>query len=174
MPDHREQFVAQLTAAQTAIHAYLMSLVLDPVEAEDLLQETNLMLWRKAEEFEAGTNFTAWACTIAHYKVREWRRSKARDRHEFNDALLDRVAARAQDRADEADQRRHALNHCLRKLAPDQREMIESRYGPGGSVSALAAALGRPAGSVSQTLYRIRQTLLECIRRTLRGDGGQA
>lgn len=171
MAQDLEYFVTQLTASQTSVYAYLMSLVLDPVAAEDLLQETNLTLWRKSADYEPGTNFTAWACAIAHFKVREFRRTQARDHLQFDDGLLERIADRLETRADQLEPRRHALQQCLGKLPDDQRRMIEERYEQGGSVKSLANQLDRPTGSVSQTLYRIRLSLLECVRDTLGPEG---
>jgi RNA polymerase sigma-70 factor (ECF subfamily) len=59
----------------------------------------------------------------------------------------------------------------LGKLPARQRELLEARYATGGSLKQLAGQLGRPEGSVSQTLYRIRLGLLDCIRAQLSGMG---
>ncbi|MBI1367025.1 MAG: sigma-70 family RNA polymerase sigma factor [Planctomycetes bacterium] len=167
MTQNAEQFVTQLTAAQTAIYAYILTLLPDRGAAEDVLQETNLTLWRKADQFEAGTNFTAWACQIAHYKVLGHRRSSMRDRHVFCEATLERLAARLDAGVAQLNDRRDALRRCLDKLSDDQRDLLRKRYEPDGSVQRLADEIARPVGSVSQTLYRLRQALLECIRRRL-------
>ena len=40
-----------------------------PLDAEDVLQEANLVLWRKFDQYQEGTNFFAWACQIIRYEV---------------------------------------------------------------------------------------------------------
>jgi RNA polymerase sigma-70 factor (ECF subfamily) len=169
-PSDSEQFVTQLTASQTAIYAYILSLLPDRAAAEDLLQETNLTLWRKAEEFEPGTNFTAWACQVAHFKVLTHRRTMARDRHVFSEQTVERLTRRLDADTAPFNARREALLSCLDKLTGEQRDMLRRRYEPDGSVQQLARQLDRPAGSISQTLYRIRAALAQCIASSLSGE----
>ena len=63
------EFVSLLTASQRRLYAFICTLVIDRTDADEVLQETNLALWEQAERFEAGTDFVAWACRVAHYKV---------------------------------------------------------------------------------------------------------
>lgn len=162
-----DPFVILLTNAQTALYACILSLLPDRAAARDVLQETNLTLWHKADDFEAGTNFLGWAARIAHYHVLNHRRKLGRDRLIFDDALLEQLAERQAARVESFDRREEALRGCLEKLPPDQRRLVERRYAPGGSVQALAAAAGKSAGALSQTLYRIREALLNCVHASL-------
>jgi RNA polymerase sigma-70 factor (ECF subfamily) len=164
-----EEVVTLLTRAQPTLHAYILSLLPDPALADDVLQETNVTLWRKASEYAPGTAFTAWACQVAWYKVLSARRRLARDRHCFGDELLDYLAERQAQRAEGLEPRRAALRDCLAKLPEVQRLLLRDRYRPGASVQAIARDSGRTVGVVSQTLYRIRTTLEECIRGSLTG-----
>ena len=65
----REAFVQLMTEHQGRLYAYVLSLLGDPDQANDVLQETNLVLWRNAGEFQMGSNFRAWAFRIAHFQV---------------------------------------------------------------------------------------------------------
>ena len=91
-----EQFVQQLTACQTMLYAYILMLLPSHDDADDVLQETNLVLWRKADEFVDGTEFGAWACRVAHFQVRAWLRDAQRDRHVFDPELLGSLAGEAE------------------------------------------------------------------------------
>ncbi len=162
-----EQFVALLTRSQPSLYAYILSILPDAARAEDVLQETNVTLWRKAGEFEPGTAFLAWACKVAWFKVLSTRRRLARDRHCFGDELLDYLAERQAQRAEELEPRRAALRNCIAKLPEPQRRLLRDRYRPGASVQAIARDSNRTVGVVSQTLYRIRTTLQECIQGSL-------
>lgn len=162
-----EQFVTLLTRSQPSLYAYILSILPDAARAEDVLQETNVTLWRKAGEFEPGTAFLAWACKVAWFKVLSTRRRLARDRHCFGDELLDYLAERQAQRAEELEPRRAALRSCIAKLPEAQRRLLRDRYRPGASVRDIARDSNRTVGVVSQTLYRIRTALQECIQGSL-------
>lgn len=171
MDERRDEFIVHLTAAQASLWAYVFSLLPDHVAAQDVLQETNLTLWRKAADFQPGTNFLAWACQVAYFHVLGHRRRLRRDRLVFDDEVLAYLAERQADRAAEPGDRLLALRGCLDKLPPPSRRLLEERYAPGGSVKDLAGADGRSVAAVSQLLYRIREKLLNCIE-TARTGGG--
>jgi RNA polymerase sigma-70 factor (ECF subfamily) len=135
------------------------------------LQETNLVLCRKAEEFTEGTNFDAWAFRIARTQCMSFWKIRARDRLVLDEEAVSQIAYRAEARLADMSDRLRALKTCLTELSPRQRELLDGRYSAGGSVKQLAIGLGRPESSVSQTLYRIRTALLECVRSRMAREG---
>ena len=149
-----DEFVRLLTASQPALYACILALLPDRVAAQDVLQETSLTLWHKAEDFEPGTNFMAWASRIARYHVLNYRRKMKRDRLVFDENLFEELAARQAMRTEDAHQYAGALRVCLEKLPEEQRELVAERYAPGGSVKQIAASRGQTAGAISQVLYR--------------------
>ena len=169
MKSDSEEFVRLLTEAQGPVYGYLLTLIPDRNRARDLLQETNITLWKKAATFEEGTNFNAWACKIAYFHVLSFRRKMAREKLVFDDDILDYIAERNDDRLmqDFTKDRNKALKSCLKKLSEKQRKLVEERYKPGASVQQIAADQGRTVGAISQTLYRIRHNLMLCIEKTL-------
>lgn len=167
MNTNDEQFVALMTGWQPSLFSFIFSLIPDQQRAEDILQESNLVLWRKRDEYEPGTSFISWACQVAYFNVLAFRRKMARDRHKFDDSVFDYLAQRQIERADELEDRRHALRQCMEKLPGPQRELIAERYEPKASVQAMAVGRGMSEGALSQALYRIRAALLDCIEKTL-------
>lgn len=167
-----EEFVQLFTSSQRRLYTFILSQIGNPVEAEEVLQETSLIIWRKFDRFELGTNFFAWACQIAKYEVLKFRERRGKEKLLFSDEFIRRVSAEAIHNADEMEARRHALTNCLGKLSPKDRELIQSRYAPGKSGKSVSQELGRPANSVYQSLGRIRRSLLECIRRQLTAEAG--
>lgn len=159
-----EPFVRVLLANQGNIHAYVTSLLGNLEQVEEIVQETNVVLCREAEQFSAITNFTAWACRTAFFQVLKYRKKCQRDRLWFNDSLLEMIAEEAAPYAQELGGRRRALDECLEKLSDLQQNLIMRRYGSNGSVQAVAQECGRSPGAISQSLYRIRAALLKCIR----------
>lgn len=82
------EFIQLLTSSQSRIYSYILSLVLDPVQADDILQKTNVVLWEKQSEFQLGTNFIAWSLRIAYFQVCAFRKRQQRERLVFDDELL--------------------------------------------------------------------------------------
>lgn len=170
--DHADsdEFIRELTAAQTLLYGYVLSLLSDRSAAQDVLQEVNLTAWRKSADFQPGSSFFAWASRIAYFHVLTHRRKQSRDRLVFSDQVLDYLAERQLDREQEVDRRGLALKACLEKLTPKQKTLVEERYAPNGSVQEIAAAQGKSVGAISQTLYRIRELLQKCVEETLAGE----
>jgi RNA polymerase sigma-70 factor (ECF subfamily) len=166
------EFVAQVANAQRPLYAYIRSLVGPWADAEDVLQEVNLVLCRKAHEFDGQGRFLTWACRVAYLQVLAHLKQKQRDKHLYLDeGLLSDIAGPLADQVDRLDDRLDALRHCLGQLPPRHRRMITDRYARGGTVQKVADEAGRPVGSVRVTLHRIRQLLLACIERTLAARG---
>ena len=166
-PASTDHYVSQLILLQDRMYAYILSLLGDAAAAEDVLQETNLAITRKIPREPSIDNFPAWACGVARFQVLAYRKKAGRDRLVFDDELVDSLADEAEQQTAEIESRRRALQTCLKKLSPQQRNLILSRYESGASVQGIAAKLERSAGTISQTLYRIRTTLLDCVRHTL-------
>src|SRR5687767_8306659 len=79
-PDAVEEFVRLLSQNQRRLLLYVLTLVPRLNDAEEVVQETNLVLWRDYANFQPGTNFVAWAFKVAFFQVLAWRKKKQRDR----------------------------------------------------------------------------------------------
>lgn len=174
MPDTPPaDFIAQLTRSQRHLHAFIQSLVWNPADADDVLQEANLVLWRKAAEFDPGRPFLPWAMRIAQLQAMAWLTNRGRAKQRFADTLLETIAAEAVAEAvaeaDELELRRRALGDCLQRLSPEHRELVAVRYQPEGCVDDIATARGSSPKAVSEMLRRIRIGLMACIERRLGG-----
>lgn len=163
--DFRAHFVAMLTGEQTRLFSYITTLVGDVNDASNILQQTNVVLWQKAEEFVPGTAFFPWAQKIAYYSTLSFLRDRKRDRHIFDMETLQQIAAAPVDPG--VDERRVALRHCLNSLSEESRELVQQRYGPGVSISQMAQRTGKSEGSVRMALMRIRIALAGCIQRQM-------
>ena len=167
-----EEFVTWVAGAQRPLYAYIRSLVGPWAEAEDILQEVNLVLCRKAGEYDGRGRFLTWACRVAYFQVLAHLKQRQRDKHLYIDeALLADLAEPLAGEVEGVEARQEALQHCLGKLTPAHRRMITDRYARGGSVQKVAQDVGRTAASVRVTLHRIRLLLLACIQRTLAAKG---
>ena len=166
-PESDREFVQEFTRVQRRLYLYILSQVGRPTDAEEILQETNLVIWRKSRQFVLGTNFFAWSSRIAMYEVLKFRERRGREKLRFSREFVETIAVEAAESGEYWETRRAALAVCLDKLRPRDRELIEQRYAEGENGIRVAEQLGRPINSVYQSLGRIRRNLLECINRQL-------
>jgi RNA polymerase sigma-70 factor (ECF subfamily) len=166
----REQaeFVGQITSHQSALRAYIISLMPGMDGVSDVLQETNLILWEKRAKFQPGTNFAAWAFTIARLEAKTHRRRLRKAGlsmldDDLAESLAQHFADRHAEHPDEGDERLRALDKCLGRLSGSERELIEHRYFSGSSLDEFSAHCGRSVESLRVTLFRIRAALKRCI-----------
>jgi RNA polymerase sigma-70 factor (ECF subfamily) len=160
------QFVSLFTRYQREIYAYVAMLVPGWNEADEVMQETSVILWEKFSTFVPGTNFVAWACKIAYYRALHRRRTQARDRHQFS-ADFEAVAAGLTDTVEQLESRRRALAHCVEKLPGKDQTLLKACYAEGGTIKQAAEALRHPVKAVYKSLARIRRALLQCAERRL-------
>ena len=165
--DNTEHFVSQLTEHQNRLYGYVYSLIGDPSRAADVVQETNLVLWRKIDEFQPEKPFLPWAFAIARYQVMAHVRDHQRDRVLLDEELVGMLAVEAEEQASQLDSLRDALRPCLQLLTPTNRELIEHRYFHAMSVESVARAVDRTVGSVKVALLRCRRQLAECVEKRM-------
>ncbi len=161
----QKKFVERFLKEQHRIFGYVVTLVPQRTDAEEIFQETSLLLWEKWEEFDQSRDLLPWACGIAHNVVRNYLRKKRPTPIGFNDDLLARLAGVRLEREDELSTRRASLEDCLLQLRPQQREIVEQSYGSGRPLHELAATLGLSANALYLKLRRLREVLLDCITR---------
>ena len=163
-----KEFIFQLTDWQNRLFGYLFTLLGSEHDARDVLQQTNLVLWQKIQEFEPGTNFGAWARRCAYFEALAFLRDRKRDRHLFDDDLLALFAEEEVDSAPEEDERFLALRDCLSQLPDRQRQLIDRRYREEIPVRKLATDFGKKESAMKMTLMRIREALHTCIESRLK------
>ena len=121
-----DAFVQLLGQNQRRIFLFVMSMVPNWNDAEEIIQETNLLLWREFDQFERGTNFAAWACQVALNQVLAWRKRQQRDRVKFSPAFLEAIAEEATAEADWLEDRSRALRAASKSF----RSGTGSCFGP--------------------------------------------
>jgi len=162
-----ERFAQLLATCQRPVFLYALSLVHQPADAEEILQETNLVLWRKFDQYQMGTDFVRWACRIAYFEVLKFRERHAGPERLFSNEFIESLAVEADGLVEQTDDRREALARCMKKLKEADRLLVIRRYQPGATTRSVAEALGRSVQGTRRALHRIRTALLACIERTL-------
>jgi RNA polymerase sigma-70 factor, ECF subfamily len=162
--ERQEEFVLLLNGAHGLLLRYLMSLVANRHDAEDVLQRASLVMWRRFSTFESGTDFIAWATTVAFYEARNFQRVTGRSRLEFDDELMHTLAAERVEHVRDWSLRTEALEHCTQKLDTASRELVTAIYTEGTQ----AVEVARQQGCAPKTIYNklnfIRRALAECVQ----------
>ena len=163
------EVVISLTNLQPRMFGFLLKRLASRDQALEVLQNVNLTICRKADQFEAGTDFAAWAFTIARFQLLAYRQANARERVLFSTELIDAIDLLdgSQSFEQPTSDRKAALSECLQHLPKQQQQLIIRRYAESFSVKGIAADLGKSANAVSMLLHRIREQLLACIQRRL-------
>ena len=170
--DAHDRLSGMIGDHQRCLYLYIYSLVHRSEDAYDVLQETNLALWRDADRVEAVADFRSWAYRVAFNQVLAFRKRRVRDRLLFDDALLNQLEEDMQAQVDPLPNSQEALQLCARKLPNQSRHLLAMRYQSALSVKAIAEQLGLTVAGVSKSLYRIRLTLRKCVQDALGRDEG--
>jgi RNA polymerase sigma-70 factor (ECF subfamily) len=166
-PERQEEFIRLLGGAHGLLLRYVLSLVGNRHDAEDVVQRAGLTMWRRFATFEPDSDFIAWATTVAFYEVRNFQRATGRSRLKFDDELLQVLAAERAIEVRESNPRREALETCLEKLDAAARGLVDAIYHEGTEVAALAARHGQAVQTIYNRLSFIRRALADCVRRRL-------
>ena len=164
-------YVQELFVEHVAgLRYFVISMLPDPDEAKDVVQETFITITAKANDFKKGSNFKAWAYTIARFKVMEVFKRQKKAASRLSDDVLELLASEAEEIEIESP-RTEALANCLQKLSPKTNTMIELRYKEGLKPSAIAEKVGWTAEAVYVALSRTRSSLKSCIEKQIRVGG---
>ena len=156
-----------LMAHERRLYQYVYALLPRRQDAEDVLQNSLVVLWKKFDQFDPATSFYAWASRVAYLEVQNYRRRNNRLVTILDETVLDQIAEDMQRHSALLEARRDAMDRCMERLGLSDRELIQWRYVPGATVKEVAQQLGRPANSVCKSLGRIRQDLWDCINREI-------
>ncbi|WP_062191199.1 sigma-70 family RNA polymerase sigma factor [Caldimonas taiwanensis] len=166
--------------------AHLLGVILritgERSQAEDVLQEVYLAVWKAAGSFDAARSQPmTWLTSIArHRAIDSLRRAQARPRFSDEGAVDDEQdpsgvydehpdphpgPSELLQRAVEA----RLLRHCLAELSPEQQHSLALAYYQGLSHSEVARQLGQPLGSVKSWIRRALLSLKGCLERLAPG-----
>lgn len=162
-----EDFIQLLIRNRQRVFSFIMTLVPDWNDAEEILQETSTVLWRKFDQFEPGSDFVRWANQVAYYEVLKFRKRKKTESVRFRRAVLEKLARESTEMNGVLEDQREALARCVQKLPEKDRQLLRLRYGLDASPRGVAEQLGRSVDAVYKSLRRVRHALLGCVRRAL-------
>ena len=171
--DTPNDFIHEITRYQSAIAAYIRSLLPTHPDYMDILQEVNVTLWKKRDKYRPGSNFKAWSFSIARYQVMNARRKMVVDssRLIFSEELISILADESPYENEPVVERKlAALNLCLGEISCNNRELLKVRYSDGITIEEYARQHQRNPGTIRATLRRLRATLQRCVKIKMRKE----
>jgi len=167
--ESKRDFVRLLAKHERMIYGYVLSLVPNVADADEIVQETSLRLWDEFDKFIPGSSFAAWSLTVAHYEVLTWRKRASRSKLVYDDSLVEAIGRERTVVERSAGPRHEALAECLLELSDGNQKLVAECYGAGRKIKEVAAKLERSEAAVYKSLERIRIALHRCIQRKLSG-----
>jgi RNA polymerase sigma-70 factor (ECF subfamily) len=165
---HTETYLRLLTQHDRWLAAFVGALVVNSADADEILQDCKVAMWKHFAGFDPATNFRAWARKFATNHILNYRRTeKRRPASAVEQEFIEAVAAEIEARPEQLDRRAEALQDCLRKLSEPHRKIVVWRYFEECGVEEIAAKSERTVEAVYRLLSRIRVALNECVSRQL-------
>ena len=147
--------------------SYIMMMIHNQAASEDLLQETAAIMWENFDQFQEGTNFAAWAISIARNKTLEYLRENQKTKKLFKNEFYEKLSHIAEDSADDHSVRVKALDNCIRKLSDNNHKLISLRYKHNVPIKDIALETGKPISTLYLHISQILGLLRICISKFL-------
>jgi RNA polymerase sigma-70 factor, ECF subfamily len=167
----QQRFLSLFLRSEREIFRYVAALIPNVADAEDIVQQTALVLWEKFDAYDPSQPFTPWACRFALNKTRQWLERRQRWQALLERGLAEELAQRREELRPELDLRLKHLERCLGKLPVEQFTLIEGYYYRRDDIEKLAANYGRTVAATYKMLQRVRQTLQACIENGAKPEG---
>lgn len=159
----QDEFLRLFSRHSRRIYEFILTLVIRHADAEEIFQDTCLVLWKKFGSYDPQGSFYSWACRIAYLEILHLRRKNQR-LHFLSEEVLASLADKALAHADNLNARQQALEECLEKLAPEDHRLIEQRYHQLRTPKEIAEHNARSVYSVYRGLARVHTSLMRCVQ----------
>ena len=166
--DRTGLFFQLFMSSQRNLYAFILASVHNYNDADDILQDTAAVMWRKFDEFDKDTSFVAWGISISKNLIKKYYSDRKKTRIQFDAALTQKISEIMEDSAEQFNSRQEALKICTRKLKDAGRAMIDMRYSKGMTIKAIANHLNRSVHGMYKAMARLQDSLQECIKKELR------
>jgi RNA polymerase sigma-70 factor, ECF subfamily len=160
-----KEFITLLSLNQIRIYSYIMSMVGNFNDTDDIMQETTLKMWQKFSEFESGTDFLSWGISIAYYRIKEFRKKK--NVPQLSDELVEILHKKAPQKLENTSLYIEKLEDCLKKLNPRDFSLVNYRYMSGYTVAELSKRFNVTIQAIYLKLSKIQGLLTRCIKQSV-------
>jgi RNA polymerase sigma-70 factor (ECF subfamily) len=148
------------------VYRFVLRLTNDSSLAEDLVSEVFVDVWRGARGFKEKSQVSTWLLAIARNKT--FAAMRARLDEQLDDEMAKAIADPADDAETTANKRDRSaiVEHCLSKLSPLHREVLDLVYYHEKSVDEVAQIVGAPASTVKTRMFYARKRMENLLKAT--------
>lgn len=166
----QQEFLRVFLANEREVLRYVVALVPNLEDAQEIVQQTAVVLWEKFDQYDSERPFAPWACRFALNVTRQWMARQQRWKALLDSGIVEQLASRREQLRSEFDARLVHLDHCLQKLPEEQRALVDGYYFRQIDIATLSEQADRTVEAVYKALQRIRRHLQDCIERSLREE----
>ena len=163
IPDNA-RFLRLYTNIQSKLYFYVLAVIHNRQDADDIFQETVVTLWDNFDKYQEGTSFGAWAIGIAKNKVFDYLRENKKTKKLFDDSIYSQLSELAEDKQDDFVDRQETLTSCIKKLKPSDDKLLTLRYHKSASMRQMSQMTGRSCDSLYKSMARIISQLRKCMK----------
>ncbi len=165
------RFIRLYTGIQARLYSYILGMVHNRSDAEELLQETSVVIWDCFDKYDSNYSFSAWAFGIAKNKIYEYLCENKETKKLFSDAVYEQLARAAEDSGDDILDRLETVKKCFSKLKKSDMTLMVYKYYSNKSINQISDLTGRSGNSLYKTFTRIIVQLRKCVGYQMRaGD----
>jgi RNA polymerase sigma-70 factor (ECF subfamily) len=168
---NNEEFVRLLLIYQKRVYGFILTMIPNYTDAEDVFQQVVMVMCRRFSEFEPGTSFIAWAIQVARYEMYNVLKIKRRSFIHFSSDTMETLFEETCSRISQMDQRVGLLQECLKKLGKEDHSLVIRRYEQGMKIKDIAGQLGLSVHNLYKGFNRIHLFLRRCVNIQLDGEG---
>jgi RNA polymerase sigma-70 factor (ECF subfamily) len=162
---YSSEFLQLLMTNQMRIYAFILSLVRNYEDADDIMQNTANTMWQKYSECQPVKDFVAWGMQIAYYKILDYRKhQKSNSYIQFDSELFEKMVPLVHKVHAASDHRIDMLKRCLQLLSEREFKLIDLRYYQNTRPKHIAGLLGMSILNVYKSMSRVHGRLLECMQ----------
>lgn len=158
-----ESFLKLYRANEKHIFRFILALLPNYSVAEDIMQDTMLVMWKKFHQYEPGTNFAAWGMQVGRFAVMQFQRKIRSGIVRFDSNALEKIIEHEAVLREKEDAYSEALEECVKQLKEKSKRIISLRYVDNMKIVDIAVKIGKNLNSTYQTVSRIHQSLMKCV-----------
>jgi RNA polymerase sigma-70 factor (ECF subfamily) len=151
---------ALFTRHYSRIHRFALRFVKNQDDAETVVNDTFLIAWQQAHQFEGRSQVATWLLGIARFRALgtlKPQRPRFEDVESYSESLVD-PEERVDERMRREDSNRY-LRQCLSSLPREQAQLIELHYFGGVSLKDAVAVTGVPINTIKTRMFLARRKL---------------
>ena len=162
--DNTEIFLKLLSEHERDIRVYVIAMVGKVSDAEEILQDTRLAMWKNFGQFELGSNFKAWGRKVAYHRILTFRTNRSREarRVELSEKFYENLNETVEETLEQGHPKKKLIE-CMHKLRKEHRQIIQLRYMEEKSVEEVAKTMKRTVTATYRVISRIRESLRKCV-----------